>query len=219
MRVAGVLRLSNGGSCPGSVHDSAGRPLVTNTQPKHAHGTRPLRLTSKAASLHTILSAYYCKLITVNLFIPPTHLGRPKHAHGPLSLHVLVLEDVCIGHIGVQQPVCVLCDMFRCYALHNKGGWVCDQIWFSCVLCGMIRWLGGMQFEAVQSAIKSQPKPGQTAPIPRSSRGQPHSKSSQTPVKPGSNSQPQAHEYEQAQGLPLQQFFDSTAGKFKTETG
>jgi hypothetical protein len=29
----------------------------------------------------------------------------------------------------------------------------------------------------------------------------------------------QAHEYEQAQGLELQQFFDSTAGKFKTETG
>lgn len=29
----------------------------------------------------------------------------------------------------------------------------------------------------------------------------------------------QAHEYEQAQGLDLQQFFDSTAGKFKTETG
>eukprot|EP00877_Chromochloris_zofingiensis_P009389 jgi/Chrzof1/4703/Cz14g23130.t1 len=29
----------------------------------------------------------------------------------------------------------------------------------------------------------------------------------------------QAHEYEQAQGLSLQQFFDSTAGKFKTEVG
>jgi hypothetical protein len=29
----------------------------------------------------------------------------------------------------------------------------------------------------------------------------------------------QAHEYEQAQGKELQQFFDSTAGKFKTETG
>ena len=29
----------------------------------------------------------------------------------------------------------------------------------------------------------------------------------------------QAHEYEQEQGLGLQQFFDSTAGKFKTETG
>lgn len=29
----------------------------------------------------------------------------------------------------------------------------------------------------------------------------------------------QAHEYEQAQGIRLQQFFDSTAGKFKTETG
>jgi hypothetical protein len=30
---------------------------------------------------------------------------------------------------------------------------------------------------------------------------------------------PQAHEYEQAQGLELQQFFDSTAGRFKTPTG
>jgi putative hydrolase of HD superfamily len=29
----------------------------------------------------------------------------------------------------------------------------------------------------------------------------------------------QAHEYEQAQGLKLQQFFDSTQGKFKTPTG
>lgn len=29
----------------------------------------------------------------------------------------------------------------------------------------------------------------------------------------------QAHEYEQAQGLQLQQFFDSTQGKFKTDTG
>lgn len=29
----------------------------------------------------------------------------------------------------------------------------------------------------------------------------------------------QAHEYEQGQGLGLQQFFDSTAGKFKTDTG
>jgi putative hydrolase of HD superfamily len=29
----------------------------------------------------------------------------------------------------------------------------------------------------------------------------------------------QAHEYEQAQGLQLQQFFDSTAGRFKTDTG
>lgn len=29
----------------------------------------------------------------------------------------------------------------------------------------------------------------------------------------------QAHEYEQAQGLQLQQFFDSTQGKFKTATG
>jgi putative hydrolase of HD superfamily len=29
----------------------------------------------------------------------------------------------------------------------------------------------------------------------------------------------QAHEYEQAQGLQLQQFFDSTQGKFKTPTG
>ncbi|KAF6256705.1 hypothetical protein COO60DRAFT_1640499 [Scenedesmus sp. NREL 46B-D3] len=29
----------------------------------------------------------------------------------------------------------------------------------------------------------------------------------------------QAHEYEQAQGLPLQQFFDSTNGKFRTVTG
>eukprot|EP00878_Enallax_costatus_P025791 GHUV01027621.1.p1 GENE.GHUV01027621.1~~GHUV01027621.1.p1 ORF type:complete len:218 (+),score=65.16 GHUV01027621.1:164-817(+) len=29
----------------------------------------------------------------------------------------------------------------------------------------------------------------------------------------------QAHEYEQAQGQQLQQFFDSTVGRFKTETG
>lgn len=29
----------------------------------------------------------------------------------------------------------------------------------------------------------------------------------------------QAHEYEQAQGQQLQQFFDSTAGRFKTDTG
>jgi len=29
----------------------------------------------------------------------------------------------------------------------------------------------------------------------------------------------QAHEYEQAQGKDLQQFFDSTAGRFRTETG
>lgn len=29
----------------------------------------------------------------------------------------------------------------------------------------------------------------------------------------------QAHEYEQGQGLGLQQFFNSTAGKFKTDTG
>ncbi len=29
----------------------------------------------------------------------------------------------------------------------------------------------------------------------------------------------QAHEYEQAQCLTLQQFFDSTQGKFKTPTG
>lgn len=29
----------------------------------------------------------------------------------------------------------------------------------------------------------------------------------------------QAHEYEHAQGLTLQQFFDSTQGKFKTPTG
>ena len=29
----------------------------------------------------------------------------------------------------------------------------------------------------------------------------------------------QALEYEKAQGLDLQEFFDSTAGKFKTETG
>jgi putative hydrolase of HD superfamily len=29
----------------------------------------------------------------------------------------------------------------------------------------------------------------------------------------------QAHEYEQDQGLALQQFFDSTQGKFKTDTG
>lgn len=29
----------------------------------------------------------------------------------------------------------------------------------------------------------------------------------------------QAHEYEQEQGLQLQQFFDSTQGKFKTNTG
>eukprot|EP00879_Flechtneria_rotunda_P024850 GHRR01026369.1.p3 GENE.GHRR01026369.1~~GHRR01026369.1.p3 ORF type:complete len:113 (+),score=54.88 GHRR01026369.1:285-623(+) len=29
----------------------------------------------------------------------------------------------------------------------------------------------------------------------------------------------QAHEYEQAQGLQLQQFFDTTKDKFKTQTG
>ena len=29
----------------------------------------------------------------------------------------------------------------------------------------------------------------------------------------------QASEYEDAQGLTLQDFFDSTAGRFKTETG
>jgi putative hydrolase of HD superfamily len=29
----------------------------------------------------------------------------------------------------------------------------------------------------------------------------------------------QAHQYEQGQGLDLQQFFDSTRGKFKTDTG
>eukprot|EP00882_Tetradesmus_deserticola_P015811 GHRQ01016850.1.p4 GENE.GHRQ01016850.1~~GHRQ01016850.1.p4 ORF type:complete len:107 (-),score=36.04 GHRQ01016850.1:372-692(-) len=29
----------------------------------------------------------------------------------------------------------------------------------------------------------------------------------------------QAHEYEQSQGLGLQQFFDSTRGRFRTDTG